>query len=435
MRNLFFAVCCLFTTSVYAGSNLSDGKFGPDSIECIKNRSVYREFVKQKNYDDAEKPWRWAYANCPASSKNIFIDGAKILKHKIKQAKGNVELTNSLVDSLMAMYDLRIELFGQQEYVQGLKGGDMMKYQKDKLEEAFSYLQYSVSSLQNKSKATALYAYFQASTRKYKANSFEKTDVLEVYSEVSDYLDYNIENNSKYSKTYAKARTKVEKLFVPFATCEDLIVMFDAKYKESPDDLVLLKRICKVLDNKNCKDAKVYFDASAKLHAIEPSANSAYNMGNLSLQKNKSNEAIGYYNQALEMSNSENDKGLYYYGLSGAYFKSGKYQKARSMAYKSIDLLPNWGKPFILIGDIYAASANKCGENAFEIGMVYSASIDKFKKAKSVDASMTDLADKKIASYSKYLPSNEDAFFSGSKDGESYTIGCWINETTRVRIK
>ena len=105
------------------------------------------------------------------------------------------------------------------------------------------------------------------------------------------------------------------------------------------------------------------------------------------------------------------------------------------MAYKSIELLPQWGKPFILIGDIYAASSSKCGENAFEIGMVYSAAIDKFKKAKSVDTSMTHLANKKIASYSKYLPSNEDAFFSGSKDGESYNVGCWINETTRVRIK
>ena len=55
--------------------------------------------------------------------------------------------------------------------------------------------------------------------------------------------------------------------------------------------------------------------------------------------------------------------------------------------------------------------------------------------SKNMDSSVAELANKKIASYSKYLPTNEDAFFNGYKEGDTYTVGCWINESTKVRIK
>ena len=80
------------------------------------------------------------------------------------------------------------------------------------------------------------------------------------------------------------------------------------------------------------------------------------------------------------------------------------------------------------------ASASSCGSNLFEQGMVYSAAIDKFIQAQRIDDSIEEIANRKIATYSKYLPSNEDAF-SGAKEGGSYQVGCWINETTKVRLK
>ena len=53
--------------------------------------------------------------------------------------------------------------------------------------------------------------------------------------------------------------------------------------------------------------------------------------------------------------------------------------------------------------------------------------------AKNIDNNIADLANKKIASYSKYLPTKEDAFFNNYNEGDSYIIGCWINESTKVR--
>ena len=96
---------------------------------------------------------------------------------------------------------------------------------------------------------------------------------------------------------------------------------------------------------------------------------------------------------------------------------------------------PKWGKPLMLIGEMYVASTEQCGGNTFENAMLYSAALDIFILARNTDSSVADLANKKIASYSKYLPSNEDAFFNGYKEGDTYKIECWIGETTKVRIK
>ena len=51
-----------------------DPKYGQDSasrMECIKNLSLYSEFYKQNNYDDAYTPWSYTIENCPMATKNL----------------------------------------------------------------------------------------------------------------------------------------------------------------------------------------------------------------------------------------------------------------------------------------------------------------------------------------------------------------------------
>ena len=57
-----------------------------------------------------------------------------------------------------------------------------------------------------------------------------------------------------------------------------------------------------------------------------------------------------------------------------------------------------------------------------------------FRKAKSVDPSLAEEANKLIDTYSQYYPKKEDAFFHNVTEGSSYTVGGWINRTTKVRF-
>jgi hypothetical protein len=70
---------------IWISFNISaQSKYGTDENACKENLSMFREYYKQKNYQDALSPWRWAFKNCPASSGNIYKNGPKIIKEKIK---------------------------------------------------------------------------------------------------------------------------------------------------------------------------------------------------------------------------------------------------------------------------------------------------------------------------------------------------------------
>ena len=46
----------LFCVLFLADEVKSQNKYGEDSVNCVINLSLYREYYKQKNYDDAIKP-------------------------------------------------------------------------------------------------------------------------------------------------------------------------------------------------------------------------------------------------------------------------------------------------------------------------------------------------------------------------------------------
>ena len=58
-----------------------------------------------------------------------------------------------------------------------------------------------------------------------------------------------------------------------------------------------------------------------------------------------------------------------------------------------------------------------------------------FKKAKSVDPNVTAQANQLITDYSQYFPTKEELFFRSITEGDSYTVGGWINKSTTARAK
>ena len=129
---LVFLIASYLSLDTYAG-----GKWGSDSVTCITNLSLYREYYKQKNYKDALTPWRWAYLNCPQSSGNIYKNGPIIIKAQMKVDKENKA---AYIDTLMQIYDRRIRVFGKEGFVLGLKGSDLLRYEKTRYDEAYQIL-------------------------------------------------------------------------------------------------------------------------------------------------------------------------------------------------------------------------------------------------------------------------------------------------------
>jgi len=109
-----------------------------------------------------------------------------------------------------------------------------------------------------------------------------------------------------------------------------------------------------------------------------------------------------------------------------------KYGDARAEARKALSINPNYGRAYMLIGDMYATGARNCGDS-WNQRLAVLAAMEKYSKAASVDPSVAEEASGKKAKYRGSLPNKEEGFLRGVKSGQKQKVGCWIGETVTVR--
>lgn len=417
-------------------SSFAQGKYGSDSLTCIQNLSLYRDYFKQKAYDDAYNYWKVVFTICPASSERMYVDGASLVSKKIRKAKTK-EAKAAYIDTLMMVYDQRIANFGKECKVLGRKGTDMLRYMSKQPEKVYSTLERAVELCGKKTEAGAIASFMNAAVLMEKAGKKTPAEVVEVFSTVSDIAAHNMEKykDKKQAGYYAKAQENIDVLASPYLSCDILIEMANKNYEKNKEDAKWMEKTADILDKKGCTDAPIFFTIAKEMHTKNPSAVSAEKMGIMSLKTKEYKAAEGYFKQALEMAQDESKKADYYIELAQAQSSMGAYSAARANARKAAKLKENYGLPYIMIGDMIAGSASKCpnGDKCKEKA-IYWLAVDYYNKAKSVDPSVAAKANGKIANYKKYFPSKEDCFFGGTKEGDLVEIGCWIGESTKARF-
>ena len=84
-----------------------------------------------------------------------------------------------------------------------------------------------------------------------------------------------------------------------------------------------------------------------------------------------------------------------------------------------------------MIANLYASSANNCGNTQFDKRAVYWLAANTAKKAAKVDASIKKAALKTALSYNGRAPSKTDIFTEGM-EGKVIKFSCWINDEVKV---
>ena len=477
-RFAILAVILGMAVSVFA-QDVVESKYGADSANCVTKLSVYREYYKQweaakfapENVNgEMISAWREVFLTCPRASQYTYTNGEKILDYLIRQ---NPKEKDAYIDTLCMLMDARALYFStdpktgasQVANIKGRKGMLIYTYNKNRYEEAYNVLKEAVAIDPSQLQGAYIDAYFKATIDMVNNGKEEKMTIINVYQELSEVLDDNIkvlaENEAQLLEAKANAeetgdndavagfdkqiekneksininkgvKNNIDNLFQPYASCEDLIKVFTAKMAETPDDIVLLKRITTILDKKDCTDSKLFLDASKKLYELEPSPEAAYNIGVKLFKDGKNGEAAKYFEQATSASN--NDR-VYraYRNLAYCYLNMGASGKCRDAARRAAAVDPTAGEPYIIIGLAYAASANSFSDSPFKGKEVYWVAVDKFARAAAIDPSVASRANGNIASYRQHFPSAEDIFFNDYAEGQSYTVGGWIGESTTIR--
>ena len=460
LKPAILIVSILFSITLFAGqlpSNVPEKdngeRYGADSATCVMNLSLYREFFKQwkqskyKNsaVNDAQAPWRWVFENCPRASENIYLDGVTMYKQKFKKTTDDITQKN-IVDSVLLMHERRIKYFpikhGTKETPQkgnilGYEGTDLYKLNPKEFAKVYEILKESVELNKEKSKSAVFVYYFRATTKMAQKGLIDTAVVVDVYDELSGYMEKSIEyyyakGDKKREEQWLNVKGNIENTFEPFAQCHDLVRVYQQKFDLDPNNIDLLKKITGILDKKKCVEDPLYFETTVNLHRLDPSPESAYLIGKMLLIQKRFKDAIPYMEDALDMENDEKVDDAYLF-LAEIFRATNNYSRARKMALGAAKINKEDGTPYVIIGDMYAASAKDCGTDDLTKKVAYWAAVDKYIKAKKVDPSLADAMNKRIRSYQAHFPPTEVLFFHALKEGDSYTVGCWINEVTKIR--
>ena len=410
--------------------------------ECMINLSLFHESVKNKQFEEAYGFWLPVYQSRPDLNKAIYTDGAEILGYRYQQTTDE-NLRKALRDSIMQLHDDRIKYFDEAKYpdsyVLGLKAMDYLTYfPEDELAlPAYGWLKESVTALGAKAQITVLRKFVEVSYNLYKSNTDQYGEqFLADYQMASAALDQIAVAGGKNAEHAASQKAYVDRLYAASgaADCDQMDQMYASVVAESANNLDKLGSIMKLYRRLGCTESDVYFAAAEHAHKLQPTDESAAGCAQMCIKKGDFTGAVEYYKQALSLVANEDDKADYLYRLANVYVSLKNYQQGVSFAQQALDIVPEDGRCYLLMGICYASA--KVSDDPILARSVFWVACDMFQKAKSVDASCASDANKLIATYRQYFPSKEDVFFHRDlNEGSPFRVGGWVNRTTTCRSK
>lgn len=447
MKRTFLTTCmlaiCFYlvnTSQLFSQQDvINNPAYGPDSasrIECANELSNLSEYMKINQPEYALISWRNVYKNCPASSKNIYILGSRIFSQKIDETK---DLTRKAAyfDTLMMLYDDRIKYFGEEGYVLGRKGKDILKYHGDQYHKTYKMFKRSVELDKTEADVNVVVAFMETGLAVYKDDSISAKELLNDYLISYDALNSKPAAGSKKAMVES-CNSRINNV-IKMANLKDCSVIEEAfmnKIKQEPQNLSLLNVALSLMDNSGCENSNFYGYLLEKSLEVNNSAENSYNLAKYHIKKEKYKEAMAQLENAVATETDPDDKAQYYYQMAViSNTKLNNPQSAITYAENAIKIKPDWGDPYFQIAIGYIEVMRNCSNDQFIRSTVYWVAADVCVKAKIADPSVKEKANELISEYSKFFPNKEDLFFRSISTGSDYSVGCGINQKTIVRSR
>ena len=417
----------------------------------IENAYVlYPDFLKEGKYEEAKRYWETAYYGAPGSNgrvKSQFDAGVKIYSYLYSQATADAD-KKMYADSAMAIYDKRMECFGEEAYVQGRKGFDMYYTFPGEVadEEIFEMFAKNLNAKGKKADYFIVNPMTKLLSDGLVAGTVSLADGRNYAKKLLKAIDYGTANCKgqycdawKTIQGYAPDRLEALEGIDGFYDCGYYADKYYPQYEADPSNCEIVELAYRRMLRGGCDSSDPRLQELKKkketdCYVAPPApgllrqAFDAYNSGDYT-------QAVTLFDSFVEKTDDPAKKFKYTLLIAKIYYRDIKnYPKSRSYARTAAALNPSSGEPYMLIGKLYASSGPLCGPGTgFDSQVVTWAAIDQWKKAKSVDASVAAEANKIIRQYQQYMPTKEVIFQRRIKAGDSFTVPCWIQEKTTIR--
>ncbi|WP_291116491.1 tetratricopeptide repeat protein [Flavobacterium sp. UBA6135] len=430
--------------------------------DCADRLSIFVELAKSKNYTEAYEHLNYLRKSCPSQNAAIYLLGEPTLNYYIDNAKSTADKEKHVRD-LMKLFEEYDQYFPGNGKGNSVKRGlALFDNNIGTPNEVFQILDKSFKNDKaNFTNPKALLLYFQIFVDDYEAGNkgIQLQEVFDMYDVISDKLeeeakvlsdakDLLIEKQesgealtTKEQKDYNRYEVNLEAFETVgtsmdakielLATCDRLVPFFSKGFDEKKGDAEWLRRAAQRLDRKGCSSDPFFAKISDALHLLNPTAESAYNLGVSFYNKKNTAKALEYFNQAAELHTDKNKKANVYYTIATNIYGNGNKTQARAYAEKALAARPSMGRAYLFIAQLYANSVNDCGVTPFEKRAVNWLAAQTARKAGQVDSSLKATADQTAASYEQRAPSRQD-IFQENMAGQTISFKCWIGKSVTV---
>ena len=277
MLTTLFALS-LSVSAAFAQKGVEDGSrfgHGQDSLNCLKNISIYTEYVKTNNYKDAYGPWKAVFTEAPWAQVGTYTNGAKILRGLFAAEKDPAK-QKQYFEELMKVYDQRFQYLDKlntlvkkkasKADIMGDKAHDYFTMGGNDINLAYDMFAEAVNGEKSNLPYYVLMEFVDVSARKVKADESHKEQFVQDYIATSGYANeaYNAATKESTKKNYKTAKDNIDAHFINsgIATCENLQDIYAPQVEANKNNIEYLKQVITVMQKLGCREAEAYFAAS-----------------------------------------------------------------------------------------------------------------------------------------------------------------------------
>lgn len=420
MRLLLIFISICLTTAV-SGQEINWPK---DTAQAQTNWALFTDGIQAKTYLEALEPFRWLAEQAPNLSPALYIQGEKLFKGLVDQTS-NVAQRAIYQQQQLDLYDQRIKYFSGEAKVMNRKAYAAYQYYRDQPEkhkELLNVFEQAFQGSQQQFSSANVVAYLDVIRRYRKAGGSELSDeeILRRYDQLSQMLN---------TKPDAKEKQELlDKLLIATITldCATIQEKFGSPFLQDTTQLDRAKKAIILALAYQCSDAPFFMTALRVVFRYEPSVGTAKTIAKLYEAQNNHHNAEKYWQQAIELSEGNEEKADLWYSLAQHYQRNNHKQPARKAAQEAIKQDASLQEAYKLIGDLYFSSFNNCkgGKSIVQDRAVYWAAYKMYQRAGRNDL---------MQQAEQQFPTIEQIFQEDLKKGETTQVGCWINEEVVIR--
>lgn len=429
----------------------------PRQEEAEEAHVLYRQFLKAENYDEAFKHWQKAYELAPAADgqRAFHYSDGRTFHMRFFESEPDPAKKAEHAKMILKLYDEQMQCYQDHELLNGLKVYDMFYKLRSPYPEVLAVIKGAIEKSGNNTSYLILEPYGYVMSYMFKNKQISLEEAQAAHIAINDIASYNIANNANYGAYYQQAIDRTAPVLAEVEgdlfDCQFFKNKFEPEFRADPENLDHLKYYYATMLKEECDpNDPLLLEIKAKYETLA----SAYNAEVLAkyylenpgahakalFDEGKYEEAISKYEEAVSKEQAKGDTAnieqiaSYNLSISSILFRQlDRYSSARDYALKAARQRPNWGQPYITIGDMYAATSSSCGAESWDHQLAVLAAIDKYAYARSIDDAAAEEANKKIARYSGFKPDKEQGFMRGVTEGTRVKVPCWIGETVTVR--